>query len=294
MRSSSYFKTISRILIFTMLHLCWLTSYGYAEMIPTESAVQSQVQDDRQRILDLLERQEVVDELEKYGVSKVEAIARINSLTYEEITQIAEKLDELAAGGGFAFPMFNPCADPKSGWVEPGWGRLIMKLPGCGVVSLVVFLIIIPFSILFCPFSVQSYGKCVGGSFDVFDHFKADLDAIKKDSDSKGETVVHPDCDPGMESCVLNPIETNSSDETIKSHPKTEVPCVWQFDSCMQWAGTPQQEEECSEDKQMCLQVYFPCDTNYSSCLSKVGRAISSEQYCVEEKQKCISKMMGK
>ena len=44
-----------------MLHLCWITSYGYAEMVPTESAVQSQ--DDRQRLLDLFDRQEVIEEL---------------------------------------------------------------------------------------------------------------------------------------------------------------------------------------------------------------------------------------
>jgi hypothetical protein len=49
MRSSFYFKTISRILILAMLHLCWLTSYGYAEIVPTESANQSQYQDDRQQ-----------------------------------------------------------------------------------------------------------------------------------------------------------------------------------------------------------------------------------------------------
>ena len=110
MHSSSYFKTISHILIFAMLHLCWLTSYGYAEIVPTESATQPQVQDDRQRILDLFDREDVVDELEKYGISKVEAVARINSLTDEEVTKIAGKLDELLEGGygvgpavGFAY-----------------------------------------------------------------------------------------------------------------------------------------------------------------------------------------------
>lgn len=95
MRSSRHFKTISLNLILVMLHLCWITSYSYAEMVPTGSATQSQVQDDRQRLLDLLHRQEVVNELEKYGISKVEAATRINSLTGEEVTKIAGKLDEL-------------------------------------------------------------------------------------------------------------------------------------------------------------------------------------------------------
>jgi Family of unknown function (DUF6627) len=97
MRSPQYFKTISRILIIAMLHLCWLTSYGWAEMISTESV--NQVQNDRQRLLDLLDRQEVIDELEKYGISKVEAVARINSLSDEEVVALVTKIDRLPEGG---------------------------------------------------------------------------------------------------------------------------------------------------------------------------------------------------
>ena len=113
-------------------------------------------------------------------------------------------------------------------------------------------------------------------------------------------------CDPGMESCASYTIETNPSyedgdlkDEEYISPPKTEdeeymsplkaeEDCVWQFESCMKWTGNPQQEKQCNIDKQMCLN--FPCNKNYSSCLKKVGKAISSEQYCVEEKQKCLTK----
>ncbi len=92
-------KIVSRILILAILHLCWLTSYGWAEMVPTESADQAQIQDDRQRILDLLNRQEVVDELEKYGISKVEAVVRINSLTDEEISALVKEIGDVPAGG---------------------------------------------------------------------------------------------------------------------------------------------------------------------------------------------------
>ena len=56
-------------------------------------------------ILDLMNRREVVDEFEKYGISKMEATARINSLTDEEVTQIAGKLDGLPAAG-FFLPWF--------------------------------------------------------------------------------------------------------------------------------------------------------------------------------------------
>lgn len=92
-------KSISRLLIFAMLHLCWLTSYGWAEMVSTESAVQSYVQDDRQRLLDLLNRQDVVDELEKYGISKGEAIARVESLTEKEVEELFAKMGRMPIGG---------------------------------------------------------------------------------------------------------------------------------------------------------------------------------------------------
>jgi hypothetical protein len=98
-------KTISRILILAMLHLCWLTSYGWAEVLPTESATQSHAQDDRQRILYLLDRQKAIDELEKHGISKVEAVARINSLSDEEIASLVEEIGRLPEGGQYGEAM---------------------------------------------------------------------------------------------------------------------------------------------------------------------------------------------
>lgn len=96
-------KVLSRILILALLHLCWLTSYGWAEMVPTGSVLQSQThipsQTDRQRLLDLLQREDIQMKLQKYGISKVEAAARINSLTDEELSKIAGKLDRVSAGG---------------------------------------------------------------------------------------------------------------------------------------------------------------------------------------------------
>ena len=91
-------------------------------MVPTDSADQSQIQDDRQRLLDLLDRQEVVDELENYGISKMEATARINSLTDDEVTRIAGKLDELPPGAGFK-----------------GFAAIILFLPVVAIDLIVVF-----------------------------------------------------------------------------------------------------------------------------------------------------------
>ena len=102
MRSFRKLKTISRILIFALLHLCWLSSYGWAEMVPTESTVQSEgdspVQSDRQRLYDLLQRERVQKTLNQYGISQEEATARINSLSDQELSEVAGKLDRLKAG----------------------------------------------------------------------------------------------------------------------------------------------------------------------------------------------------
>jgi len=103
MRSFRNLKTLSRILILALVHLCWLTSNGWAEMVPTDSAIQtespSSIQADRQRLLDFMNREVVRKELKKYGITQQEAKERVNSLTDEEIIKIAGKLDQLSAGG---------------------------------------------------------------------------------------------------------------------------------------------------------------------------------------------------
>jgi len=183
MRSSSYFKTISRILILTMIHLCWLTSYGYAEMLPTESSVQSTTYEDRQRILDLLNRQEAVEKMEKYGISKVEAITRINSLTDEEVTRIAGKLDELPEGGFFNFN--SGCHRTTVN------GRVVSESPGCdspdaGAILAVLGILIIVGLLLYWLFSRN----------------KAKVYSPSSNEGPASEPVVEEVCDPGFESCI--------------------------------------------------------------------------------------------
>lgn len=167
-------KIISQILILAMLHLCWLTSYGYAEMVPTESSIEqpSTSNTDRQRILDLLDRQEVIDELEKYGVSKVETLARINSLTDEEVTQIAGKLDELPAGG--------VCIRTPS-YTSPGCEK--PKLEGGALVAVIVVLVLL---------FVWIFYLILG---------RAEVD-YPSSNEGPASGPIEEVCDPGMESCI--------------------------------------------------------------------------------------------
>jgi uncharacterized protein DUF6627 len=161
MRSSRHFKIISQILILAMLHLCWLTSYGYAEMVPTESAIEqpSTSNTDRQRLLDLLSRQEAVDELEKYGISKVEAVARINSLTDEEVTEISGKLDEFEAGGEVGALIFY-------------FGLLLAPL----ILTGVFYVAFLPFAAGVCVFVEDPWSDCMGDYWG----FYTNLWGIKK------------------------------------------------------------------------------------------------------------------
>ena len=96
-------KATCRILILALLHLCWLTSTSWAEMVSTESIIQAQpkptIESDRQRLLYLLNRDRVQRTLTQYGVSHDDAVARINSLTDEELNETAGKMGRLKAGG---------------------------------------------------------------------------------------------------------------------------------------------------------------------------------------------------
>lgn len=162
-----------------MLNLCWLTSYGYAEMIPTESTTQVQVETDRQRILDLLNRQEVVDELEKYSISKVEAMARINSLTDEEVTVIAGKLDELQAGG------------------TTGNEVLVMLM----YIILWPFILVANTVVCMCVFGIAKLFKGSDADQNLFANCMQ-LSFFWADTSGAYEgRYDEVDCDPGMESC---------------------------------------------------------------------------------------------
>jgi Family of unknown function (DUF6627) len=295
MRSSRYFKTISRILILAMLHLCWLTSYGYAEMVPTESAIR--VQDDRQRLLDLLERQEVIEELEKYGISKVEAVARINSLTDEEVTMIAGKLDELAEGGSYEL----------SAGIIVGLGMAFLVF-----FSMVVCAIKEPYCWIFdCDMSWNDCVKGVSrsgrewsghGSGDEGGYLDTSVGSERgqcvspcytKFSDCMGkvtgvaltEGICMEERGQCLQSCEgFIPLHSNF-------RYKSDSDCTSQFGGCMGRASSQYQEDICHEEKQMCLQEFSSCNIDYSSCLQKVGGSALIKRYCMEEKQKCIQSL---
>jgi len=99
-------KSVAGFLILAMLHLCWVSSFAWAEMVATTTVVPSQTEtsNPRQRLIALLNREDVAGQLQQHGISQVEAVARINSLSDDEVTAVVEKIDQLPEGGYLNIP----------------------------------------------------------------------------------------------------------------------------------------------------------------------------------------------
>jgi hypothetical protein len=66
----------------------------HAGMLPTDAA-----NAERSRVLNVLDRQELRDQLQARGVSLAEVKARVTAMTDEEVAQLAGQIDSLPAGG---------------------------------------------------------------------------------------------------------------------------------------------------------------------------------------------------
>ena len=184
-------KSLSRILIFAMLHLCWLTSYGWAEIIKTETALLSQVLTDRDRLLYFLKRQDISKGLWKYGISFKEVEIRINSLTDAEVKEIAGKLDALPNGAGAEDILY------------------VLLLPLTFVLGLAGTAVDVAFMLVSIFSSTGPHASFIFTSFS-WKPFIWNIDAIGNEGDStnelskedeKDELKIEEDCDPRMHSC---------------------------------------------------------------------------------------------
>lgn len=69
-------------------------------MIGTETAVSlAKKENSRARVIAFLERKDVQQTMEQQGVDVAEAKKRVNALSDAELMQIAQKIDQLPAGG---------------------------------------------------------------------------------------------------------------------------------------------------------------------------------------------------
>jgi hypothetical protein len=93
-------KAIAILVIISFSTLCIISAPAQAKMINTDEIFkQSQYDLSSKSINSFLDRSEVQKCLVAWGVSPEEAKARIDSLTDEEIENIASRIDRLPAGG---------------------------------------------------------------------------------------------------------------------------------------------------------------------------------------------------
>ena len=100
---STFFKPTSIFLTIVLLLMSTFYQSASAAMIRTETLLEPdrrlQTRDDLHQ---LLARKDVQEALIAWGINPLEAKARINSFSDTEIEQIAEKINQLPVGGGFA------------------------------------------------------------------------------------------------------------------------------------------------------------------------------------------------
>ncbi|UCE54049.1 MAG: PA2779 family protein, partial [Desulfobacterales bacterium] len=96
-----YQKPISLIVLVSLYWLCMPQFPAQAALVTTEDAINqySKADFDRARIRAFVSRNDVIAQLQSHGISSEEALARVDSLTNQEIALIAGKLDQLPAGG---------------------------------------------------------------------------------------------------------------------------------------------------------------------------------------------------
>ena len=81
--------------IAVVLSLVLAVPQAYAGLIGVQDT-------ERERVKSMLERPELAAQLEKMGVSAADAKARVDAMTPQEVSQLAGRLDQLAAGGAIS------------------------------------------------------------------------------------------------------------------------------------------------------------------------------------------------
>ncbi|MBI4937455.1 MAG: PA2779 family protein [Nitrosomonadales bacterium] len=100
MMNLHFMRFVGRILVASVLSMSIYVPGAQADLVSAEQVIASQAsRHDRDRILALLEREEVRAQLQAWGVGADAAKARVDALTDAEVAGISGKLDSLPAAG---------------------------------------------------------------------------------------------------------------------------------------------------------------------------------------------------
>ena len=129
-----YQKPISLIVLVSLSWLCMPQLSAQAVMVTTEDAINQDSRSDsnRARVRAFVSRNDVRAQLQSYGISSEEALARVESLTDQEIALIVGKLDQFPAG---------------SGAESLGWAGILFIEPGIYILiaSVIIAIVIVLF-----------------------------------------------------------------------------------------------------------------------------------------------------
>ena len=93
-------KPVSHLVVLGLLALSLHFPAAQARMISTEAVVNAaQVQQNRERLRNAINRDDVKAELLARGVDPAQVQARVDSLTDQELQSLSGKIDQLPAGG---------------------------------------------------------------------------------------------------------------------------------------------------------------------------------------------------
>lgn len=95
-------KGVGILMTLLMLMISTPAGSAFAALIGTEALLKNRdVSGARDQVRSFLDRQEVQSQLTARGIDPAEAKARVDGLSDAEVMQIADKIDQLPAGGDF-------------------------------------------------------------------------------------------------------------------------------------------------------------------------------------------------
>ena len=99
-----YGKVIGLTVLISTFLLFFPQSSARAIMITTEYVIHqdSKQLSARARVRAFLKRTEVMAQMQAYGINPEEALSRVDSLTDSELASIADKMDQIPAGGNYS------------------------------------------------------------------------------------------------------------------------------------------------------------------------------------------------
>ena len=93
-------KPVSHLVVAGLLALSLHLPTAQASLIGTEAVINAtQAQQNRERLHELLNREDVKSQLVARGVDPSQVQARVDSLTDQEVQTLATKMDQMPAGG---------------------------------------------------------------------------------------------------------------------------------------------------------------------------------------------------